>query len=81
MDASFLIYLIVPLGVIAANVALILRIKTDMKLSSLKEELRKESKQDVKCLETEIRALREELRKDFREFHGRICAIEERNRR
>jgi hypothetical protein len=41
MNPNDLTSVIVPIVIIIVNIALILRIKTDMKLASFKEELRK----------------------------------------
>jgi len=34
---------------------------------------------DMKSFETEVRRLREEIHKELKDFHGRICAIQEKN--
>jgi len=34
---------------------------------------------DIKSFETEIKGWNREILKDSRDFHGRLCAIEERN--
>lgn len=36
---------------------------------------------DIRTFETEIRGWKEEVNKEMRDFHGRLCAIEERNKR
>ena len=36
---------------------------------------------DIKSFEVEIRNWNREILKDSREFHGRLCSIEERNRK
>jgi len=36
---------------------------------------------DVKSFETEIRGWKEEINKEMKDFHGRLCTIEERNRK
>jgi hypothetical protein len=36
---------------------------------------------DLKSFEVEIRGWNKEILKDSREFHGRFCAIEEKNRK
>lgn len=35
---------------------------------------------DLKLFETEIRGWKEEIQKESRDFHGRLCAIEERKK-
>ena len=35
---------------------------------------------DVKSFEQEIRGWKEEINKEMKDFHGRLCAIEERNK-
>lgn len=50
-------------AIIAANVALISWLRSDMK-----------------SFETEIRGWKEEIYKDMKDFHGRMCAIEEKKR-
>lgn len=35
---------------------------------------------DMKSFEVEIRGWRQEIGKEMRDFHGRLCAIEERNK-
>lgn len=34
---------------------------------------------DMKAFETEVRGWREEMAKETKDFHGRLCTIEERN--
>jgi hypothetical protein len=36
---------------------------------------------DLKGFETEIKSWKEEINKEIKDFHGRLCAIEERNRK
>lgn len=36
---------------------------------------------DMKLFETRIESLISQMQKDTRDFHGRLCAIEERNRK
>ncbi len=36
---------------------------------------------DMKSFETEVRGWKEELHKEMKDFHGRICTIEEKKRR
>jgi len=36
---------------------------------------------DMKSFETEVRGWRQEIQKESRDFHGRLCAIEERNKK
>ncbi len=36
---------------------------------------------DMKSFETEIRGWKEEINKEMTDFHGRLCAIEERNKK
>jgi hypothetical protein len=35
---------------------------------------------DLKQFESEIRGWKEEINKEIKDFHGRLCAIEERNK-
>jgi len=35
---------------------------------------------DMKSFETKIEGWKEELQKESRDFHGRLCAIEEKNK-
>jgi hypothetical protein len=35
---------------------------------------------DMKSFEQEIRSWKEEINKDMKDFHGRLCAIEEKNK-
>jgi len=35
---------------------------------------------DMKMFETQIRSWKEEIQKESKEFHGRLCQIEERNK-
>lgn len=36
---------------------------------------------DMKSFETEVRGWKEEIQKESKDFHGRLCAIEERNKK
>lgn len=36
---------------------------------------------DMKSFESEIRGWKEEIQKESKDFHGRLCTIEERNRK
>lgn len=36
---------------------------------------------DIKSFEVEIRGWNKEILKDSRDFHGRLCAIEEKNKK
>lgn len=51
-------------AVVAANVAVISWIRTDMK-----------------SFETEIRGWNSEINKEMKDFHGRLCAIDERSKK
>ena len=42
---------------------------------------RTESRADHRNLESSVNAQIEAIRQDIRDFHGRLCAIEERNKR
>lgn len=35
---------------------------------------------DMKMFETEIRGWKQEIQKEMTDFHGRLCAIEEKNK-
>lgn len=35
---------------------------------------------DIKSFEGEIRGWKEEINKEMRDFHGRLCSIEEKNK-
>lgn len=35
---------------------------------------------DMKAFETKVDSWKEEIHKDMRDFHGRLCAIEERHK-
>jgi len=35
---------------------------------------------DMKAFEIEVRGWKEEIQKESKDFHGRLCAIEERNK-
>lgn len=35
---------------------------------------------DVKAFETEIRGWKEEINKEMKDFHGRLCSLNERNK-
>lgn len=43
--------------------------------------IRTESRSDHRHLETSVNAMIEAIRQDMKDFHGRLCAIEERNRK
>ncbi len=36
---------------------------------------------DMKSFETKIEGWKEEINKEMKDFHGRLCAIEEKNRK
>ncbi len=36
---------------------------------------------DMKSFESEVRGWKEEMQKESKDFHGRLCAIEERNKK
>ena len=36
---------------------------------------------DMKAFESEIRGWKEEINKEMKDFHGRLCVTEERNRK
>ena len=38
---------------------------------------RRESREDRRTLSTEIRGLREDFNKEMKDFHGRLCSLEE----
>ena len=42
---------------------------------------RAEARSDHRNLETSVNAMIEAIRQDIKDFHGRLCAIEERNRK
>ena len=56
------------LAIIGSNIALISWLRSDMK--------HLESR-----LETKFDGLKDEVQKESRDFHGRLCAIEERNKK
>ena len=60
--------------VIGANVALISWLRSDMK--SFEQEL----KSDMKSFENKIEGWKTEIYREMRDFHGRLCSIEERNK-
>lgn len=86
MDATIILTGIgTVVAIVGSNIALISWLRSDMK--SFESELRS----DMKSFETEIRGWKEDFRKDMasyrdevknemKDFHGRLCAIEERNK-
>lgn len=36
---------------------------------------------DMKSFETEVRGWKDEVQKEMKDFHGRLCSIEERNKK
>lgn len=64
----------IVVSVIGANVALIAWLRSDMK--SFEQELRI----DMKSFAKEIRGWKDEIYKEMKDFHGRLCSIEEKNR-
>lgn len=56
--------LAICVSVIAANIALISWIRSDLKL-----------------FETEIRSWKEEINKEIKDFHGKLCALEEKTKK
>lgn len=43
--------------------------------------IRSETRSDMREFSSEIRNWKEEINKEMRDFHGRLCAIEERNKK
>ena len=58
------------LAIVGANIALISWLRSDMK--SFESEL----KADGKSFQDEIRGWKQEIYKEMRDFHGRLCSIE-----
>lgn len=50
-------------------------------LGSKLDNFRKEFKQDIEDFKKEIRQDMNEFRKETKDFHGRLCSLEERNKR
>lgn len=44
-------------------------------------EMREDSRADMKLFETEVRSWREAIQIESKDFHGRLCAIEEKKRK
>ena len=61
--------------VIGSNIALISWLRADMK--SFEQEMRS----DMKSFANEVRGWKEEINKEMKDFHGKLCAIEERNKK
>lgn len=60
--------------VIGANIALMAWLRADMK--TFEQEVRT----DIKGISAEIRGFRDDIQKEIKDFHGRLCMIEERFR-
>jgi hypothetical protein len=56
------------LAIAGVNIAIFNWLRSDMKIFEIR-------------LETKIDAHIQEIRKDMKDFHGRLCAIEERNKK
>ncbi len=63
------------LTIIAANIGIFIWLRTES--SSDRRQMQAESSADRRDLLTLIREIKDELK----EFHGRLCAIEERNKK
>lgn len=67
------------LAVIGSNIAIIYWLRSDIKI--FESDLRSEFESDMNIFKSEVRGWREDLSKEMKDFHGRLCAIEERNRK
>lgn len=43
--------------------------------------IRSETRNDMRTFETELRSWKNEINTEMKDFHGRLCAIEERGRK
>jgi hypothetical protein len=71
-------------AIIGSNIALMSWLRADMKAfeADIKSDMKAfetDIKSDMKAFETEIRGWKEEIQKESRDFHGRLCALSERN--
>lgn len=62
------------LAVIGANIALISWLRSDMK------SFEQESRSDMKIFSKEIRGWKDEIYKEMKDFHGRLCSLEEKSK-
>lgn len=71
MDLS-LVFTIIGTGaaVVGANIALISWVRSDM--AQIKSEIRS----DIKSFEGEIRGWKDEIYKEMKDFHGRLCYLQ-----
>jgi hypothetical protein len=74
------------IAVIAANIALISWMRSDMKSFEAKvsgdmKSFEGKISSDMKSFEIKIEGWKEEIYREMRDFHGRLCTIEERKRR
>ena len=77
MHWSLILEIVGVIGGIATLIALMLG--PMFYLGSKMDNLRKDIKQDMDSFRKEIRGDMDEFRKETKDFHGRLCAIEERN--
>lgn len=72
------------LAIIGANIALISWLRSDMKsfeidLRSDMKDYKNEIRMDMQSFKNEIRGWKEEIYKEMKDFHGRLCSLEGRN--
>lgn len=77
MDLSLILTIVgtgvgTGVAIIGANIALFSWIRSDMKSFETKIET------DLKSFETKIEGWKEEINKESRDFHGRLCSLESR---
>jgi len=62
-------------AVVGSNIALISWLRSDMK------SFESEMKSDMIDFKKEVRGWKDEINKEMKDFHGRLCTIEERNKK
>ena len=67
------------IAVVGSNVALIAWLRSDMK--SFEIEIRSDMKSFRDEVRKDILSYRDEVRNEMKDFHGRLCTIEERSKK
>lgn len=67
------------LAIIGSNIALISWLRSDMK--SFESKIEADMKSFENKIESKVDSIKEQIQQESRDFHGRLCAIEERNKK
>jgi len=87
MDITVILTIVgTTLAIIGSNIALISWLRSDMKsfenkMETNMKDFENKSRANMKEFQTEIAGWKTEIYKEMRDFHGRLCAIDERTGR